>query len=98
MALSGFHTYRTRHAWNFKKVLEAQSPNKNWELRHAKVLNLTLYNYHTMLNTRLLGKDRVLLTPILYGCPTCDFDHTLEKGNIFHDLIVVTWCGSRIIP
>ena len=35
-----------------------------------------------MLNTRLLGKDRVLLTPILYGCPTCDFDHTLEKGDI----------------
>ena len=35
-----------------------------------------------MLNTRLLEKDRVILTPILYGCPTCDFDHTIEKGDI----------------
>ena len=83
MALSGCHTSRTSHASNFKKVLEDPNPNNNWELRHAKFLILTLYNYLTMLNTRnLLGNDRVLLTPILYGCPTCDFDHTLEKGAI----------------
>ena len=82
MALSGCHTSRDSHAWNFKKFLEAPNPNNNWPLRHAKVIILTLDNYHTMLNTRLLGKDRVLLTPILYGCPTCDFDHTLEKGDI----------------
>ena len=83
MALSGCHTSRTSHVWNFKKILEDPNPNNNWALRHAKFLILTLDNYLTMLNTRnLLGNDRVLLTPILYGCPTCDFDHTIEKGDI----------------